>query len=96
MRPSAPLSIRRSTLRSHVDQLGRRVVLFQYDSKSSAARHVATDSNYVSHICDRTAEDICPACLVLRLDRRVRATPFADDHDLLFTTELGRPLQAIA
>lgn len=94
MRPGAPLSIRRSSIREHTDVLQRRIVLFQYDSKFSRSRNVACDSNYVSHICSLTADDVCPACLLLRLRDDVSDLPAARWHDCLFTDERGVPLCA--
>ena len=98
MRPGEPATIRRSSIRPTVDPLGRPVVVFVYNSKRSAAQHVAADSNYAAHVHDGAEPGdgasalVCPACLLLALKQRVVALPAASEHDCVFTSADGEPL----
>jgi len=102
-----PSRIRRSSVREQRDPLGRRIVPFEYGSKSTQRAHLAIDTNYVSHICvlDDTAPagsvfvppEYCPACCMLRLRDILSApdvAPNIADHDALFTSIDGEPLSS--
>jgi hypothetical protein len=96
-RAGEPYTWSRTSIRAATDPLGRDVVVFVFNSKRSAAQHVAGDSNYCCHTHTddddgRSALTLCPACLLLRLKARVDALPGAAAHDRLFTDESGAAL----
>lgn len=78
MRPSAPLSVRASSIRRSTDLHGRPIVVFKFNSKSSNAAGVASDSNYVEFVPDDSPLlRFCPArnllCLLALVTARARS-----------------------
>jgi len=94
-------SISRKSIRVCVDPLGRRVVTFNYNSKSSNAARVAGDSNYVEFLSPAAAQRFVPrqyahlaspAAALLDLKEWVEMTAASKAHDSLFTDGSGKPL----
>jgi len=95
LRPSEPLSIKRSTIQAqrHPHDAGRLVLLFDYTSKSSARVGRAGDKNYVEFLADSSDNLVyCPARALLALQQRVEVLPDARSHDSIITDEKGRQL----
>ena len=94
MRGGSAWSISRKSVQAVVDQIGRQIVVFNYDSKGSNSLHLTHDTNYVEHLHDdirRCDVSLCPAHLLLRL--RDEAEVLARfRHDRLFTKECGDEL----
>jgi hypothetical protein len=99
-----PASILLKSVRDIDDSIGRAIVVFTYESKTSRRSHLESDSNYVSHICERErdvprgsliARSVhCPACCVVELHRQVAVLCKVDDSTHLFTNNRGKPLSA--
>ena len=94
VRPSEPLGIFRSSIRSDHDMLRRPIVIFRLaKTKSSSATGALYDSNYVEFLdpdttfpdTDFTVDDICPARLLLRLRDYLNTLSPVPRHDHLFT-----------
>ena len=96
MRPGEVSTVLRSTIRAVRDPAQRRCVVFNYSSKQSRRRHVATDSNYCSHACDPgqggLPVDLCPACVLLKMKAAIDALPGAAAHDRITTDSDGNVL----
>lgn len=98
IRVSAPLSIRRTSIREARDFLDRPVVVFKYNSKGSTAAGVATDSNYVEFLPPDSPELIyCPARNLLRLRTMVEDMARSNGRPLpatVFVKADGTPLSS--
>ena len=93
MRPSEPGEILRSTIQQSVDNLGRPIVLFKLArTKGASAAGRIMDSNYVEFLDINTpvqhpelsADDICPARLMLKLKRFFDNPKRNVEHDSIF------------
>jgi hypothetical protein len=101
IRSGDAVSISRRSIRRCLDPLGRPVVTFNYNSKSSNAARVAGDSNYVEFLSPEAASRFVPrqyahlaspASALLDLKEWVEMTQAAKSHDCVFTDGSGKPL----
>lgn len=103
LRPGEPASISRASIR-RVDWPEKSVLVFIFNSKSSAASALCGDSNHVEFLSPtaraRVAarglepDDWCPATALIKWLACIRDWPVVAGHDALFVSPRGVPVVA--